>query len=136
VESCTVRNTKTSGTVLGIVHHGLLAGRRFLRKRFFEVISLLPSRVSQQAGYPPFRSPSSTVNFRKTSSGPWQQTVLPRSLVRIHEHIALAMSFLSFHSYTLEGSVWQALCFRGCCGYSHSSPTKVLRYCRTRPQDP
>jgi hypothetical protein len=44
---------------------------------------------------PPFRSPSLTVNFCKTSSKPWQQTLLPRFLVRIHEHIFLAMSFLN-----------------------------------------
>jgi hypothetical protein len=44
----------------------------FLVKDFFEVIFLPRSRVLQQAGYPPFRSPLSTVNFRKTSNKPWQ----------------------------------------------------------------
>jgi len=46
---------------------------------------------------------SSTVNFCKSSSKPWRQTVLPKFLVRIHEHIALAMSFLSFRSSAPEG---------------------------------
>jgi hypothetical protein len=85
MESAPFRNTETSSTVLGAVHHGWLAGEGLGNMGgLFDKIIILPSpRVLPQAGYPHFPSPSSTVSFLKTLNNSWLTTAPPKRRVSI-----------------------------------------------------